>query len=173
MKYKLIFSVLIVVATTNKTFSQISQAEIIATGLTCSMCSNAILKQFKSLNDVDSVATDLNKNSFIVYLKKNNTIKPRVLKESVEKAGFFIGSMVVTMSFDNLNVEDNLVVNKDDVSFIFVDTKTKTLNGPTKVKIFDKGFVTQKEYKKLLKSFSKYTSYNNENENDYHLKAIY
>ena len=33
--------------------AQISKAEIVATGLTCSMCSNAINKQLKSLTEVD------------------------------------------------------------------------------------------------------------------------
>ncbi|MBK8850443.1 MAG: heavy-metal-associated domain-containing protein [Saprospiraceae bacterium] len=50
--------------------AQISKAEIVATGLTCSMCSNAINKQLKSLTDVDSVVIDLNTNTFVVHLKK-------------------------------------------------------------------------------------------------------
>ena len=152
--------------------AQIEKAEIIATGLTCSMCSNAINKQFKSLSQVDSVQTDLNTNTFTVYLKKGNDVKPKLLKESVEKAGFFVGSMVVTMSFDNVQVLENQTIKKDDVTLVFVDIKSKTLNGPTKVKVLDKGFVTQKEYKKLTKSYSKYLTYSAENEDDYHVKTI-
>ena len=152
--------------------AQIEKAEIIATGLTCSMCSNAINKQFKSLSQVDSVQTDLNTNTFTVYLKKGNDVKPKLLKESVEKAGFFVGSMVVTMSFDNVQVVENQTIKRDDVTFVFVDTKSKTLNGPTKVKVLDKGFVTQKEYKKLIKSYSRYPTYSAENEDDYHVKTI-
>ena len=152
--------------------AQIAKAEIVATGLTCSMCSNAINKQLKSLAEVDSVTTDLNTNTFTVFLKKGTGIKPRVLKESVEKAGFFVGSMVVTIPFKNLKIEDNLSVNKNDATFVFVDTKAKTLNGETKVRVLDKGFVTQKEYKKLIKSYSRYPTYAAENEDDYHIKTL-
>jgi copper chaperone CopZ len=152
--------------------AQIEKAEIIATGLTCSMCSNAINKQLKSLSQVDSVQTDLNTNTFTVYLKKDNDVKPRLLKESVEKAGFFVGSMVVTMPFDNVKVDDNQLITKGDATLVFVDTKSKTLSGSTKVKVLDKGFVTQKEYKRLIKSYSRYPTYGTENENDYHVKAL-
>ena len=166
-----IFALLMTIAGSTAT-AQIEKAEIIATGLTCSMCSNAINKQLKSMSQVDSVQTDLNTNTFTVYLKKGSDVKPRMLKESVEKAGFFVGSMVVTMPFDNVKVVENQPLQKDDVTLVFVDTKSKTLNGPTKVKVLDKGFVTQKEYKKLVKSYSKYPTYGVENEDDYHVKTI-
>ena len=152
--------------------AQIVKAEIIATGLTCSMCSNSINKQLKSLSQVDSVATDLNTNIFTVYLKKDNDLKPRILKESVEKAGFFVGSMVVTMQFDNLKIDDNIVIKKHNVELVFVETKPKVLNGITRVKVQDKGFVTQKEYKKLSKSYSRYQTYAIENEDSYHVKTL-
>jgi len=152
--------------------AQIAKAEIIATGLTCSMCSNAINKQFKALAEVDKVETDLNTNTFTVYLKKDSKITPRILKERVEKAGFFVGSMIVTMQFENLKISDNLSVVQDNLFLVFIDSKPKTLNGATRVKILDKGFVTQKEFKKLSKSYSKYPSYAYENEDNYHLKTI-
>lgn len=154
------------------TNAQIIKAEIIATGLTCSMCSNAINKQFKALEEVDKVETDLNTNTFIIYLKKNSKITPRILKERVEKAGFFVGSMLITLQFENLKIVDNLSVNKNNLSIVFIDSKPKTLNGETRVKILDKGFVTQKEFKKLSKLYAKYPSYAFENEDNYHLKTI-
>jgi len=69
--------------------AQISKAEIRATGLTCSMCSNAINKQLKALPEVVHVETDLNTNTFTVTLNENTTISPSTFKQSVEKAGFF------------------------------------------------------------------------------------
>ena len=44
--------------------AQIVKADIIATGLTCSMCSKSIYKQLTSLPEVESVDTDLNTNTF-------------------------------------------------------------------------------------------------------------
>jgi copper chaperone CopZ len=169
---QLILVTLLIIAVNLKVNAQISKAEIIATGLTCSMCSNAINKQLKTLSEVDSVSTDLNTNTFTIYLKKDNVIKPRVLKESVEKAGLFVGSMVLTVAFDKQEVKEDQVVKAGEISYVVVDTKPKTLNGETKVQVLDKGFVTQKEYKKLIKSLSKTLGYAVENEDDYHIKAL-
>jgi copper chaperone CopZ len=163
---------LLIIALSLKANAQISKAEIIATGLTCSMCSNAINKQLKTLSEVDSVSTDLNTNTFTVYLKKDNMLKPRILKESVEKAGFFVGSMVLTVAFNKEEVKENQVVKAGEISYVVVDAKPKTLNGETKVQVLDKGFVTVKEYKKLTKSLVKTPSYAIENEDDYHVKAL-
>lgn len=154
------------------TYAQITKAEIIATGLTCSMCSNAINKQLKSLNVVDSVSTDLNTNTFTVYLKKDNVLQPRILKESVEKAGFFVGSLVLSIDFDNVKAKEQQLMNLKDGNYIFVNSGAKTLNGVTKVQVLDKGFVTQKEYKKLVKSMSKISTYAIDNEDDYHIKTL-
>ena len=152
--------------------AQITKAEIIATGLTCSMCSNAINKQLKKLPEVENVTIDLNSNTFTVSLKQNKNISPRILKESVQKAGFFVGSMVITMNFDNQKIEDNFKIKKDDLNLIFIDTNSKTLNGLTKLKVLDKGYLVTKDFKKNQKLYSKYPTYSAENENDYHLKTI-
>ncbi len=152
--------------------AQIAKAELIATGLTCSMCSNAINKQFKSMPEVERVETDLNTNTFTIFLKKENTLTPKNLKDKVEKAGFFVGSLVLTMPFNDIKAADNVKVDANNASYIFIDTKPHTLTGNTKVKVLDKGYVTQKEYKKLTKSMSKYPSYVLNNNNSFHLKTL-
>lgn len=152
--------------------AQISKAELVATGLTCSMCSNAINKQFKAMPEVEKVTVDLNSNTFTIYLKKENSLSPKSFKDRVEKAGFFIGSLVLTMPFDNIKAADNLSYTTKEVSYIFVNTKPQTLNGEVKVQVLDKGFVTQKEYKKIEKSFSEYPSYAVNNDKNFHLKTL-
>lgn len=169
---KKIITILLISLVTITANAQISKAELVATGLTCSMCSNAINKQFKTMPEVEKVTTDLNKNSFTIFLKKGNTLTPKAFKDKVEKAGFFIGSLVLTMPFDNIKAEDNIAYNIKGTSYIFVNTKPQTLNGEVKVQVLDKGFVTQKEYKKLEKSFSKYPSYATNNDKDFHLKTL-
>ena len=152
--------------------AQITKAELIATGLTCSMCSNAINKQFKAMPEVENVTTDLNTNTFTIVLKKGNNLTPKAFKDKVEKAGFFVGSLVLTMPFNNIKASDNVAYQSQDVSYIFVDTKPQTLQGEVKVRVLDKGFVTQKEFKKLEKSFSKYPSYASNNDRNFHLKTL-
>ncbi len=152
--------------------AQITKAELIATGLTCSMCSNAINKQFKAMPEVENVTTDLNTNTFTIVLKKGNSLTPKAFKDKVEKAGFFVGSLVLTMPFNNVKASDNAAYSAQNASYIFVDTKPQTLQGDVKVRVLDKGFVTQKEFKKLEKSFSKYPSYAVNNDRNFHLKTL-
>ncbi|MFV8342923.1 heavy-metal-associated domain-containing protein [Flavobacterium sp. XS2P39] len=169
---KFVAATLLVLLTGVKSYSQITKAEIMATGLTCSMCSNAINKQLKSFTEVDSIGTDLNTNTFTVYFKKDNSLQPKVLKNAVEKAGFFVGSMVLTAKFHTPKIEDNTTLKVDDATYTFIDIKNPVAHEETKYRVLDKGFVTQKEYKKLIKSYSKYPGYTTENENDYYLKAL-
>ena len=169
---KFIATAVVLLLTGAKSYSQITKAEIMATGLTCSMCSNAINKQLKSYTEVDSIGTDLNTNTFTVYFKKDNSLEPKVLKNAVEKAGFFVGSMVLTAKFHTPTIEDNTTLKMDDATYTFIDIKNPVAHQEAKYRVLDKGFVTSKEYKKLLKSYSKYPGYATENENDYYLKAL-
>jgi copper chaperone CopZ len=169
---KFLATALVLLLTGAKSYSQITKAEIMATGLTCSMCSNAINKQLKSYTEVDSIGTDLNTNTFTVYFKKDNSLEPKVLRKAVEKAGFFVGSMVLTAKFHTPTIEENTTLKVDDATYTFIDIKKPVAHEEAKFRVLDKGFVTQKEYKKLVKSYSKYPGYATENENDYYLKTL-
>lgn len=154
------------------TFAQLTKVEIVATGLTCSMCSNAINKQLKTLTDVEKVDIDLNTNTFIVFLKDNNNITPEILKNKVEDAGFFVGEMMLFLPFKNQTIAENLPVNTANMSFIFIDSKVKTLNGELKLKILDKGYLTSKAFKKIAKSWKPDGNSSVEKQNVYHVKIV-
>jgi copper chaperone CopZ len=172
LSIKFIAATFLLVATSISTYAQTTKVEIMATGLTCSMCSNAINKQLKSFTQVDSIGTDLNTNTFTVYFKKDQALSPKVLKNAVEKAGFFVGSMVLTTKFHTPTIEDNSTVKIEEDTYNFIDIKKPVQHVEAKYRVLDKGFVTQKEYKKLLKAYAKYPAYATENENDYFLKTI-
>lgn len=138
--------------------AQIVKADIIANGLTCSMCSKSIYKQLTSLPEVESVDTDLNTNTFTVTMKPNTNVSPKIFKDNVEKAGFFIGSLVITTDSKSL------------AKYINVEKKQVPNNKQVQVQILDKGFVTEKEFKKLAKKHKDISSYSAENENDFHFK---
>jgi len=141
--------------------AQISKAEIRATGLTCSMCSNAINKQLKAMPEVANVETDLNTNTFTVTLKEDTAINPIVFKESVEKAGFFIGSLVLTSNLNTLKNENYIIIDNKNI-----DSEEVTFQ------VLDKGYVTDKEFKKLSKSLKKVATYAVNNEDDFHIKVL-
>lgn len=159
-KLKLILVILLI---TNSTYvmSQITKAEIRATGLTCSMCSNAINKQLKTLPEVLNIETNLNTNTFTVTLKEGNELSPKAFKDKVEKAGFFIGSLIVTSKSATI----------DNSTFIKVNDKKSDLPN-VKFQVLDKGYVTEKEYKKLVKSYKNIETYASINEEDFHIKII-
>ena len=144
-----------------KANAQISKAEIRATGLTCSMCSNAINKQLKSLPEVVNVKTDLNTNTFTVTLREGNTLNPKVFKDKVEKAGFFIGSLILTTKSEISNQNAYILVNNAPKSTTEIQ-----------IQVLDKGYVTEKEFKKLVKSYTNVTTYALINEDDFHIKIV-
>ncbi len=157
--YILLVSIVLLAST--KVTAQISKAEIRATGLTCSMCSNAINKQLKSLPEVVNVETDLNTNTFTVTLKEGNTLSPKVFKDKVEKAGFFIGSLVLTTKSETIKQGAYVLVNN-----------VSNINTEVQIQVLDKGYVTEKEFKKLSKSFKNVETYASNNEDDFHIKII-
>lgn len=151
------------------TQAQVKKVEIMATGLTCSMCSNAINKQLEAMSSVESIDTDLNTNTFIVNFKEASFVEPIVLKNAVEKAGFFVGSMVLTMDVNQTMITSDKSFTIQDNTFNLIDKNTIS-SGEAKYKVLDKGFVTQKEYKKLAKANAKNDSYVANEKQVYHLQ---
>lgn len=168
----LFFSILFV-ANAN---AQISKAELIANGLTCSMCSKACYNQLKTIPFLDTIDTDVEHTKFILYFKPETTFDLKLIKSKVEDAGFSVGSLVLFMKFDHLTVENDFHYNVGDTTYHFMDTKKQTLNNISQVKVIDKGFVSDKEYKKYLKLASTYPCYKaGKMENIkvlYHIKVI-
>lgn len=144
-----------------KSNAQIIKAEIRATGLTCSMCSNAINKQLKSMPEVANVETDLNTNTFTVALNEGNNLSPKSFKDKVENAGFFIGSLIITAKSETIA----------NGSYILMDSNSNKL-GDIKFQVLDKGYVTEKEFKKLSKSNKDVATYSANNEEDFHIKIV-
>ena len=158
---KFVLVACLILITSVKSYAQISKAEIIATGLTCSMCSNAINKQLKALPEVLEVETDLNTNTFVVTLSDKNALTPKTFKDKVEKAGFFIGSLVLTVNADAMNKSPYIIVNGN-----------KNKSDGMQIQVLDKGYVTAKEFKKLSKSYKNIETYAINNEDDFHIKWI-
>lgn len=144
-----------------KSNAQIIKAEIRATGLTCSMCSNAINKQLKSMPEVAYVETDLNTNTFTVTLNEGNNLSPKSFKDKVENAGFFIGSLIITAKSETIA----------NGSYILMDSNSNK-SGDIKFQVLDKGYVTEKEFKKLSKSNKDVATYSDNNEEDFHIKIV-
>ena len=151
---------------------QIIRAEVTAIGLTCSMCSKATYKQLASIPEVENVEPDLNKTAFILFFKNGSAVNINDIKGKVEEAGFAIGELLVVFNFKNQQAENNKTFTVDKTLYTFMDTKSGNLAGEVKVKVLDKGYVVEKEYKKLSKMIKQYPSYATVSKNSYHIKTL-
>jgi len=130
--------------------AQVKTVSIQASGLTCSMCSNAINKAIKSLDFVDKVDANIKNSSFDVSFKPGSNIDFDKLKKKVEDAGFFVARFTASVNFDKVAIvnDDHVVIG--NTVFHFLNVKDQTLNGDKTIRLLDKGFVTAKEYKKNI-----------------------
>ncbi len=128
--------------------AQISQVTIQASGLTCSMCSNAINKSLKKLSYVDQVKSNIKNSTFEITFSKPALVNFDQLKKKVEDAGFFVARFDVTMDFNKAEVKNDTHLNIGGVFYHFLNTKELLLNGTKKIQLLDKGYVTNKEFKK-------------------------
>lgn len=152
--------------------AQVLKAELTATGLTCSMCSKATYKQLISIAEVDKVEPDLNNTAFVIYFKSGSAANISDIKNKVEDAGFSVGQLVVTLNLNNQAVNNNSSFELNNSKYTVMETKPATLNGEVKVKILDKGYIVEKEYKQIAKLVTKYPTYASNSKNLYHIKVL-
>lgn len=154
------------------TNAQIIRAELTATGLTCSMCSKATYKQLTSISEVEKVEPDLKNTAFILFFKNGSSVNISDLKKKVEDAGFSVGELVVVFNFKNQQAENNTTFTLNNIKYTFMDSKSGVLTGEVKAKVLDKGYVVEKEHKKLSKMINQYPSYATISNNLYHIKTL-
>lgn len=131
--------------------AQFVKAELQASGLTCSMCSFATQKQLKTLDFIDSIGSDLDHTTFMLYFKPGTAVDLDQIKKKVEDAGFSVASLKITYHFDNVKIENDHFVYEKKL-YHFVNSKPRIIDGSMTFKVIDKGFLSDKEYKKYLKA---------------------
>lgn len=130
------------------TKAQVTKVYLQASGLTCSMCSNAINKALKTLDFVDKVDADVKNYTFEISFKPNTEIDFDKIKSKVENAGFSVSRFVAAVQFNNVQLRGNGPVTIGNYTFSFINGKEQSLNGVQQVRLLDKGFVSSKEYKR-------------------------
>ena len=128
--------------------AQVIAVNLQASGLTCSLCSNAINKSLKKLDFVSRVEPNIKNSSFDIYFKPDSKIDFDMLKKKVEDAGFSVAKFTATIHFDKVAVANDEHVIVGNTVYHFLNVSKQTLNGDKTIHVLDKGFVTAKEYKK-------------------------
>jgi copper chaperone CopZ len=72
----------------------IKKVSLVASGLTCSMCSKAIFKSLTKLDFVDEVKVDIEQSKFVLTFKSGKTVVIDQIKSAVADAGFSVQSLV-------------------------------------------------------------------------------
>src|SRR4249919_2924987 len=86
--------------------AQVSTVSLQASGLTCSMCSNAINKSLKTLDFVLKVDADIKTYTFEISFKPGSVVDFDLLRKKVESAGFTVCAFVANIYFDNVRVSE-------------------------------------------------------------------
>lgn len=139
---------------TATSYAQITKATLQASGLTCSMCSNAINKSLTTLDFVEKVEPNIKNSSFDITFKEGSKVEIDQLKDKVEDAGFFVASLTALVDFDTTQLTNDAHVVIGGTIFHFLNIKDQVADGQRTVKILDKGYVTAKAFKQN----SKYTT---------------
>lgn len=129
--------------------AQFSKANLQATGLTCALCSNAINKALQKLPFVESVKADIKNSSFSIVFRQQTVINLDAIKNAVEEAGFFVGGLQVTGSFNSLNTGESGVAKVGNSWFRFLNETNHVLKGELTFTLQDKSFLTAKAFKKI------------------------
>ncbi|MEO5944726.1 MAG: heavy-metal-associated domain-containing protein [Ferruginibacter sp.] len=130
------------------TNAQVTKVNLQASGLTCSMCSNAINKALKSLDYVDKVYANIKNSSFDITFKPNAKVNFDDLKKKVEDAGFSVAKLTATVHFDKQAIVPDEHVTLNGMTYHFLNAKSQTLNGDKVLQVVDKGYVSAKDFKK-------------------------
>ena len=140
------------VFTCNLSFAQkkepVTKVSLQASGLTCSMCSNAINKSLKTVDFVDKVDADIKTSTFEITFRPGHKLDFDKLKKKVEDAGFFVSKFIAFIDFKNVQVKADEPVTIGTITLRFLNVKDHVIDGEKPIRIIDKGFISSKEYKK-------------------------
>jgi copper chaperone CopZ len=128
----------------------ISSAELQVTGLTCSMCSKATETSLKTLDFIQEIKPDLNKNLFAITFKKDKNVNIDLIRKKVEEAGFSVGKLSATFHFKNATLDNNGRTAVNGNHYQIVGADQKVLNGPVKATVIDKNFIPGNTFKKNI-----------------------
>ena len=141
---KKIFLTILVVVFCMVGRAQIEKIELQASGLTCSMCSNAINKALKTLPFVETVNTDLNNNLFIILPRKNSRVDPDQIKMKVINAGFSVASFWIYLQAPSMSINQDQHLQLEGLNLHFLAVKQKSIGGSFRLRVI---FFRQKNSK--------------------------
>ena len=145
---KLVLVLSLMVCLVFKGQTQVKQANLRASGLTCAMCSKAIYKSLTAIPFVEKVNVDIQKSTYDIQFKPGSEVDFDALGRAVIDAGFSVASLDVTTNLQDVKVKKGSKVTWGNYVLQFVNVPDQTLSGEKIIKLIDKNFVSKEAYKK-------------------------
>ncbi len=134
--------------------AQFSKANLVAGGLTCSMCSKAIYKALTKVSFVETVKANIKESSYTIVFKKDAAVSLDEVRKAVVDAGFHVAKLQVVADIANVEVKNDSHIKVGSQNLHLLDIQPRALNGEVVFTLVDKGFVSDKDYRK----YSGYTT---------------
>lgn len=165
-KYKNIVLVALLYFVFTISYAQVTKASLQASGLTCSMCNLSIKKSLEKISFIESVIPDVETATYELKFKKNAVINFNEIKNAVTNAGFSVAKLEFSIDTQIVIVNSDKKFEINGIVYTLIDGKIDLKNKTIVFQIIDKGFVSDKVYKKKYNGKIKAT------ENVYHLIQI-
>lgn len=128
--------------------AQVQGAKLQASGLTCSMCSKAVLSALQKVSFVQAVDVDIDKQEYGLTFKNGLLVDFDALSRAVEDAGFSVAKLSVTAIVPAQKVEKDQHIRIGEQAFHFLNAKGQQLPASATFTLVDKSFVSSKDFKK-------------------------
>ncbi len=133
--------------------AQIKTGTLQASGLTCSMCNLSILKSLETLSFIDSIVPNIETASYDLTFKINAPVRFEEIKRAVEKAGFSVAKLSFVVDMSGVKIIEDRYFTLDGVDYYIV-SKSNLEIASTEISFYvtNKGYLSEKEYKKNRKN---------------------
>jgi copper chaperone CopZ len=128
--------------------AQITKAELQASGLTCSMCSKAVLNALEKISFVDKVQVNIKTQEYALSFKAGAPVDLDALSKAVQNAGFSVAALKATASLGNIRLEKDEHVKIGGSYFHFLNATGQQPDHTVTFTVVDKGFAPAKDVKK-------------------------
>ena len=128
--------------------AQVQGAKLQASGLTCSMCSKAVLSALQKVPFVKAVDVDIDKQEYALSFKDGQQVDFDALSRAVEDAGFSVAKLSVNASLPAQKVEKDQHIRIGNQAFHILNAKGQQLPANATFTLVDKSFVSSKDFKK-------------------------
>ena len=135
-------------------YAQIRSANLIASGLTCSMCSKAIYKSLVKVNTIQDIKVDIKNSSYLITFKQGVNVSLEAIRNAVEDAGFSVASLKVDVNFNQTVIGPDTHISLQGGTYCFLKTSRQTIQGTKTLTVVDKNYLPLAEHKKYAKDIA-------------------